>query len=361
MLEEKGWTQDDLARITGVRRQTYSAIISGKSGISPEMALTLSAVFGNTASEWLRWDSEYHLSNIGPETDVTAVREMKSLYEIAPIRDMERRGWIRPTYTSEDLKAELTAFFENDPTTHPIHLPVATKRTASLPSLSPAEIAWCFRARQIAKGMLMNPFSPPSLEKARAALRRLATHPKEGSRVPAVLAEYGIRFMVIEPLPGAKIDGAAMWDELGPIIALSIRHDRVDGFWFTLMHEFEHVKNQDPISVDCELVDGTRGVTVSTMNDVAEDRANLGATTSLVASTEMDSFIRRVGPLYARERIIQFANRIRIHPGIIVGQLQYRKELGYGVMREFLVKIRENVISTALTDGWGHCITPINV
>lgn len=199
------------------------------------------------------------------------------------------------------------------------------------------------------------------MEKAKSALRRLATHPKETRHVAKLLAEYGIRFMVIEPLPGAKIDGAALWDDIGPIIALSIRHDRIDGFWFTLMHEFEHIKNEDPISVDSELVDGTRGVRVSLTNDVAEDRANSGAASSLIATSEMDSFIRRVGPLYSRDRVIQFANRLKIHPGIIVGQLQNRKELGYSALRDFLVKTRDSVTSTALTDGWGHSITPINI
>jgi HTH-type transcriptional regulator/antitoxin HigA len=358
LLDEKGWTQDDLSKITGIRRQSFSAIISGKSGISPEMALRLSAAFGNPASEWLRWDSDYQLASIGLDMDVNSVIGMKALYEIAPVRDMEKRGWIRPTENAEDLRAELSIFFESDPTHGGIRLPVAARRTMAVPNLSPAEMAWCFRARQLARSMLANPFSPSHLAKAKAGLRKLAAHPKEARHVAPLLANFGIRFLVIEPLPGARIDGAALWDDVGPIIAISLRHDRIDGFWFTLMHEFEHIKNQDQISVDTGLVDASHGVTVSLVNDVAEDRANQGAATSLVTAAEMASFIGRVGPLYAKERIIQFANRIKIHPGIIVGQLQYRRELGYMALRDFLVKIRENVISTALTDGWGHSITP---
>lgn len=356
MLEQKGWTQDDLSKITGVRRQTFSAIASGKSGITPEMALRLSAAFGNPASEWLKWDSDYQLANAA--TDISAVVGMKNLYEVAPIRDMEKRGWINPTETAQGLRAELCAFFEADPLEEGIQLPVATRRTLTLPALSPAEVAWCFRARQLARKMLADPFLPERLNKARTRLRKLATHPKEARFIPQVLAEYGIRFIVIEPLPGGKIDGAAFWDEIGPIIAVSIRHDRIDGFWFTLMHEFEHIRNQDPISVDSGLVDGTRGVTISLVNDIAEERANVGAATALIPAAEIESFIGRVGPFYAKERVIQFANRIRIHPGIIVGQLQHKGELGYMALRDFLVKIRENVIATALTDGWGQSIAP---
>jgi HTH-type transcriptional regulator/antitoxin HigA len=141
--------------------------------------------------------------------------------------------------------------------------------------------------------------------------------------------------------------------ETNPVIAVSLRHDRIDGFWFTLMHEFAHVVHGDA-SVDVDFFDGLKGVAVRLVEEEAEQRANSHAANSLVAKSELDSFIRRVGPLYPRERVVQFANKLKIHPGIIVGQLQYRKELGYSALRPFLVKVRENVTSTSLTDGWNQ-------
>jgi HTH-type transcriptional regulator / antitoxin HigA len=156
-----------------------------------------------------------------------------------------------------------------------------------------------------------------------------------------------------------KIDGAAFWlDANSPVIALSIRFDRVDGFWFTLMHEFAHIKHGDALSIDSELVDGTIGIAVALVKDEAEQRASDSATDALIPTTEMQSFISRVGPLYSKERIIQFAHKIKIHPGIIVGQLQHRNEINYGSNREMLVKIRADVVETALTDGWNRSITP---
>ena len=354
-MEEKGWTQDDVASITGKSRQSISEIVSGKNGIALEMAMLLAAAFGDSPQDWLKLDHLYRLSLTERNTDDVAL--MAALFSTAPVREMVKRGWIHPTDSAQELKSELSAFFEGDPIKG-VSLPVAARRTVTVPSLSLAETVWCFRARQLARTMLANPFSPERLWKAKSTLRKLATHPKEARHIPQVLADHGIRFLIIEPLPGAKIDGAALWDDIGPIIALSIRHDRVDGFWFTLMHEFEHIKNQDPISVDSGMIDATRGVTVSLVNDVAEDRANVGAATALIPANELDSFIQRVGPFYAKERVVQFANRIKIHPGIIVGQLQHRGELGYMALRDFLVKIRENITSTTLTDGWGHSIAP---
>jgi HTH-type transcriptional regulator/antitoxin HigA len=90
--------------------------------------------------------------------------------------------------------------------------------------------------------------------------------------------------------------------------------------------------------------------------DQMERRANEEAASSLVPKVDMDSFVLRVGPLYSKDRINRFANRMKIHPGIIVGQLQRRKEIGYSSNREMLAKIRHFVTPAAVTDGWGHSI-----
>src|SRR5260370_33845647 len=99
-------------------------------------------------------------------------------------------------------------------------------------------------------------------------------------------------------------------------------------FWFTVMHECAHIRNGDSLSVDTGLIDGIQGINVTLVEDAAEERTNKEAAASLVPPHELDSFIRRVGPLYPKERVIQFANRIKIHPGIIVGQLQHRGSWG---------------------------------
>ena len=74
----------------------------------------------------------------------------------------------------------------------------------------------------------------------------------------------------------------------------------------------------------------------------------------LIPRQEIESFIARVGPLYSKKRIVQFSAHIGVHPGIVVGQLQHREEIGYSHSREMLVKVRRSVTETALTDGWGQ-------
>ena len=356
LLEEKGWTQDELADITGKRRATITDILSGKSGISAEMAITLSAAFGNTPKDWLDIDTRYRL--FVSETDPIEVETRARFHDLAPIRDMQKRGWIKHSSNLVELETGLKTFFGIESLEQSIDFPVAARRTKNLPKMNIAERAWIFRARQLASALSADSFSESRLPACEKKLRELAAYPTEARYLPRTLAEYGIRFLIIEPLPSARIDGAAFWIETEPVIALSLRFDRIDGFWFTLMHEFMHIRNQDALSVDTDLIDGVRGLTITLADDDAEKRANEQAAASLVSPEEMESFIRRVGPLYSKERVIQFAHRIKIHPGIVVGQLQYRKEIGYSALRNLLVKIRDVVTGSALTDGWNKTLTP---
>lgn len=359
MLDAKGWSQEELAAIAGYkRRQTISDVVAGKSGITPDMAMRLAAAFGNQPGEWLQWDAAYQLSLLEPEN--AAIVEKKALlYSIAPVREMEKRGWIREAKTPEQLESELTRFFGR-PVSHGLAFPVAMLKSDPLADLNPAEQAWCFRARQLAEGLaFVAEFSPARLPAAQKKLRQLAAYPKEAERLPEILAYFGIRFVVVEPLPGARVDGAAFWINDAPVIAVSARWDRIDAFWFTVMHEFMHIKNGDALSCDVNLVaDGDNGMSITATDNDAEGRANSQAADALVPVAELQSFIQRTSPFYATAKIVQFANRIKMHPGIIVGQLQHRGELRYSSHRDFLVRVRKFVVETAVTDGWGRTLSP---
>ena len=362
MLKEKGWTQDELATITGYSRQTINELISGKNGITkPEMAVALAAAFGNAPIEWMQWDAAYKLSLV-KEMSVP-VQTAARLYELAPIRDMQKRGWIRETKNASELEEELKEFFCTDSLDEPPHFPVAMRHTSSLPFLSSSERAWCFRARQLASALtVVGEFGAGRLKAARQRLRELAAYPKEVRHLPRILSEFGIRFLVIEPLPGTKVDGAAFWvEESSPSIAVSVRIDRIDNFWFTVFHELAHIENGDALSVDSDLLaeQTEPNATGTLLQDEMERRANEQAAATLIPHAEMASFIRRISPLYSKERIVQFAHKLRIHPGVIVGQLQRRNEIGYSANREMLAKVRGSVVETALTDGWGRTITPL--
>lgn len=194
------------------------------------------------------------------------------------------------------------------------------------------------------------PYSERKLKDALAKLRPLLVAPEEIRQVPKILADAGVRFVIVEFLPGSKIDGATFWLDDAPVIALAIRFDRVNNFWFVLRHEIEHVLNLDGVVMDVELTEQLQRKDVLPVEEV---RANTAASEFLVPSAELESFIMRVRPLYSEQRIQLFARRIGVHPGIVVGQLQFRDEVPYTHFHKHLVKIREIVTQTAITDGWG--------
>jgi HTH-type transcriptional regulator/antitoxin HigA len=355
-LDRRGLNQETFARMMGRHRPECTNLISGKRSITPEIAIALSVVFEGTNPEyWLELETHRQLSLIPHDT--AEIKKRVQLYQLAPIREMEKRGWIKPTKDAVELEAELKKFFGTSSLDTVPEFPLAMRKGDPLKELNPLQRAWCFRARQLASELPIGGFEESRMDALMRELRILAAYPAEARRVADLLREFGIRFVVVKHLSDSKIDGAAFWiDENSPAIAVSLRLDRVDNFWFTLMHECTHIRNRDAISIDTEM--GVEERHQPMMKDEIERRADEGASAALIPPSELESFIRRMGPLYAKSNVIQFAHRMKIHPGIIVGQLQHRAELRFGAHREMLPKVREYVVSTALTDGWGVELSP---
>lgn len=356
LLDKRGWTQDDLAGVTGYSRSALNELISGKTGVTPEMALALGAAFSMPPDQWMLLDAKYRLSLV-TRRGGTEVNRRAQLFDLAPIKDMQRRGWIRSVKALAEIEVELRKFFDVESLDVAPEFPVSARKSVPLDDLTPAQRAWCFRVRQLASAPPSHPFDPDKMARAESKLRRMAAYPSETARVPGLLSECGIRFVVVEPLPGMKMDGCAFWlDADSPVIGMSLAYDRIDSFWFTLMHEWSHIKHRDSLSVDTDLHPEIR--LPALLKDESERRADAEAANLLVPEVELDSFIRRVGPLYSKDRLNQFAHLMKIHPGVIVGQLQHRGEIGYRANREMLVKVRSRVVEACITDGWKQTIAP---
>jgi HTH-type transcriptional regulator/antitoxin HigA len=348
-LETRGWTQADLAKIIERPLPTVNEIIQGKRAIMPEMAIALGAAFGSPAPLWMQRESLYRLSLV-EQADPEVQRRAK-LFEIAPIKDMEKRGWIKTTRTVDELEGELCAFFNASNLDDCGTTDAMARQSGAAEELAAPQRTWIGQATRLASILNARKFNPETFKTTGLnQIRALAENPEKTSQVPNVLAELGIRFLIVEPLPKSRIDGAAFWlDENSPVIALSLRYDRIDWFWFTLAHELQHIKFGDKRSIDTNLVGQTR---IASLNDM-EERANREASAFLLPPTHLESFVIRSKPFYHKQMITQFAKRMGVHPGIVNGQLQHLHEIGWEYNREMLVKVRDFVTATALTDGWG--------
>lgn len=269
---------------------------------------------------------------------------------------MEKRGWIAETSSLEDLESELRGFFGVESLETEPSIGVATRKSHADEPLSHPQRAWCFRVKQMAEVIKVGPYRESEVGDCIRELRKVAAYPQETHKVPIILAKYGIRFVVVQPLTKSRddrVDGVALWlDQDSPVIGTSIQYDRNDSFWFTLCHELSHIIHRDESPLDIDLSTGAPDP-FKVVSPV-ERRANEEASAMLIPKEEIESFVLRKAPLYSKQDIVKFAHRVRIHPGIIVGQLQHRDEIGYGANREMFSKIREKVVETALTDGWGH-------
>ena len=151
---------------------------------------------------------------------------------------MEKRGWIRKVDDPGEIEEEIKRFFEVDDLATAPEIVANTKKTGRETPLTPEQRAWCFRARHLARSIKTKAFTAEAFQKGITELRKLAAWPEECRKVSRVLSNMGIRFVVVEPLPRSRVDGAAMWlDDDEPIIVVSLRYDRVDSFWHTLGHE----------------------------------------------------------------------------------------------------------------------------
>ena len=171
--------------------------------------------------------------------------------------------------------------------------------------------------------------------------------------MPRILGNSGVRFVIVEGLSGLKVDGACFW--LGgklPVISMSLRHDRIDNFWFMLRHEIEHVLRGD--AKKTEIPDVVVDAEESTL--IIEEReqiANQAAAAFCVDPDEVDDCIKRFSPYFSKAAIERAARRIGVHPGLLVGQLHKRKNgLPYTHMRKLLVGVRSHVLDAAFVDGW---------
>ncbi len=356
-LEARGWSQQDLADILGKSERLVNEIINAKRAVTPETAVALAHALGTSAEFWLNLESSYRLWLTQRTGNDPAINRRARIYAKAPVREMVRRGWIAGSKQLDALEQQVLSFFGHKTLEEKFSLPHAARKSTPYDDTTPAQAAWLTRAHQLARVVTVrNPWKTKNFSDLVSELQRLTLSAAAIQEMPRVLSEFGIRLVLVERLPQAKMFGATLWlDESGtkePVIALAVLFDRIDHVWHTLMHEIRHVASGET-SVDNEVLG--RG-------DKPENErlADQFAVESLVPQAELDDFCLRVAPLFSEVKILGFAARIRIHPGIVVGQLHYRgsdrRGLDYTHFRKMLVPVRKFLTPMALTDGWGAVV-----
>jgi len=347
-LEARGWTQEDLAAILGRPLSAVNQIIKGNKAITPQTAHELAAAFGTSAELWLNLENAYRLGLSRKET--AGVSKRARLYELAPLKEMIRRGWIPAHEDPDELEQAVLAFFEIRSTDEKPRMNHAARKSSSYAGTTPRQLAWYFQAKHLAVTQKVRRFDEARARQRLPQVRGLAETVENLAKLPELLAEMGIRFVLVEQLPGSRIDGATLWiDDASPVIALSLRFDRIDGFWHTLAHELMHVLHrQTAIDIDLIQKDSPAGGP----KPAFEDQIDREASRFLIPPKEIEAFIRHFGNRIPKQGISNFARRLGVHPGVVVGQLHFRQAMPYTHCRGMLVGVREWLAPGAVTDGW---------
>ena len=151
-------------------------------------------------------------------------------------------------------------------------------------------------------------------------LAKLSRFDKGPRLAQEFLADSGIVMVVEAHFKKTYLDGAAMLDDKTPIVALSLRHDRLDNFWFALMHELVHVQkhlNGSHLFIADNLEDKTR-------SSKEEQEADEGARDALIPSAEWERSVVKIDN--TAESAIALADKLRIHPAIVAGRVRYETE-----------------------------------
>lgn len=308
-MEQQGLAPRDLVPFIGSRSRV-SEVLSGKRPLSVAMMRALHHGLGIPASVLLR-EPEYG-SDVPHDVDWLKF----------PFKEMRARKWInRIPKTAADAEQIVRAWLA--PVDASLSFAVLYRQRSHVRSkraMDPYALsAWTARVTMQA---LDEPpegdFSPGTLtDDFLREVAHVSVFDGGPRLVQEFLGKHGIT-LVIEPhLPGTHLDGAAILDRSGlPIIGLTVRHDRLDNFWFCLMHELVHLARH--LKIGGGFFDD---LDADQPADVIEQEADTLAGELLIPDEAW-----RTSPasrLRSAEAATHLARKLRISPAIVAGRIRY--------------------------------------
>lgn len=334
-MHEQGLRQKDLVPIIGSRSRV-SEILARKRPLTVQMIRSLSTGLGIPLEALI---SDSPIQRVDTRGDDVTLNWSKF-----PIREMQKRGWIQPASATASADVEEMVKHFLGRVSSRASAAVLYRRRFRGEEIDPrsyySTLAWTARVLILAKeraprtSFELGRISPESLRD----LARLSWFSEGPALATEFLGKLGI-VLVVEPrLPNAVLDGAAMLTDSGvPVIGLTLRHDRIDYFWFTLLHEVAHIWRHLNSTEDA-FVDRVENMGTK---DFAEKEANRIARDSFIPRGLWKRSTAFLAP--TKDNIRELADELHIHPAIVVGRLQFetgryesfRDLLGQGTVRQF--------------------------
>lgn len=319
-MEEQDLSPKDLEPFIGSRSKV-SEVLSGKVPLSLRMIRELNRGLGIPYEVLLQEGS-------GPSEELDWAK--------VPIAEMAKLGWLRADKAALRTKKESLAktFFG---TLTPAAAPVGALLRRSAHSRSTSKVdrealaAWLVQAtRRSAEIKLSVPFKKAALDaNFLATVARQSAEADGPIGVRSLLLSRGVIFVVVPHLSRTRLDGAAFLRDDGcAVIALTLRYDRLDSFWFTLLHELVHLaRHSGDVPVFLDDLDVLMG------KDPIEVEADALARDAVVPRhiwRSSDAYRLRTAPA-----VLALSNSVGVHPALIAGRLRYETK-NYHLLNNFV-------------------------
>lgn len=173
-------------------------------------------------------------------------------------------------------------------------------------------------------------------------LARLSAQDQGPSLAQQFLADHGVILVIERQIAGMNVDGAAFLIDSIPVIGMTLRHDRLDNFWFTLMHELGHVILHYRTGLSAGFFDNTEDFSVDEFEKQADEFAS-----NVFIPEEL--WIRSPARIAKTpEPVEKLAAQLGIAPAIVFGRVRmerknytiFSNKLGAGKVRKLFEKGR---------------------
>lgn len=328
-MEQGGLSPRDLVPFIGSRAKV-SEVLSGKRAITMPMARALYEHLGIPADVLLR---EPGVSLAEPFADIEWSR--------FPLKAMAKLGWIPDSpdlaERAEEIICDLIERAGGADVAGAALYRKNDHARANAKTDPYALKAWCWQVLATANKIRPKADYEPG-KVTLDFLKQVAqlSWSDEGPRLAKeLLAKHSIPLVIVQHLPKTYLDGAAL--RLGdgrPVIGLSLRYDRIDNFWFCLLHELAHVgRHMDNNEGDAFVDDLTLRKVEGGREDPREAQADEWAEEALIPRAVWETSAVRDNP--TPMAVMSLANVLQVHPAIVAGRIRYERQ-NYRLLSQFV-------------------------
>lgn len=329
ILEEQSCSQTEFARQIGCPTTAVSDLLEGHTEITPELAVRIATIVGGTAKFWLNRERQYREA---------IVEQTQEWLRQLPLRDMRRFGWIDSRASGPDVAAACFGFFGVPNVTawrakYSVVIEATAFRTSPAFRSQPAAVAAWLREGEIrGEELECKPWSSERFRSMLNDVRALTRKRRPEVFLPELVTECahcGVAVVILRAPEGCRASGATRFiSGSKALLLLSFRYLSDDHFWFTFFHEAGHLLLHGK---DALFLEGLK------VTNEREEEANRFSASTLIPSEFRPELARL--PI-ERHAIRDFARRVGVSPGIVVGQLQHLGKARYSQLTHLKIRYR---------------------